>query len=87
VERKRNGAPQIRDPGCFVSEKTGVPGLHHFVLRRARDTRLCLLHAFALGRAETSACQRRMFVNSSGTVTRAGFMKSIAHCAVMSATV
>jgi len=44
-------------------------------------------HALALGRAETSACQRFKCGTSSGIGTRAGFMKSIAQSAVISATV
>ncbi len=44
-------------------------------------------HAAALGRAETSACQRLTFLSSSGTASFAGFMKSTATRPVMSATV
>ena len=43
-------------------------------------------HAPALGRADTSACQRRTFAHASGTESFAGFMKSIAIMPVMSAT-
>ena len=42
--------------------------------------------AFALGRAETSSCQRLRLVRSSGTASLAGFMKSTAIIPVMSAT-
>ena len=40
----------------------------------------------ALGRADTSACQRRTFAHSSGTASFAGFMKSMAIMPVISAT-
>jgi hypothetical protein len=39
-----------------------------------------------LGRADTSACQRFMLPCSGGTASLAGFMKSMAIRAVMSAT-
>ena len=42
-------------------------------------------HAFALGRAETSAYQRAMFMQQSGTESFDGFMKSMATSNVMSA--
>src|SRR6185369_17108256 len=42
--------------------------------------------ADALGRAETSACQRLRLVSSSGTASLAGFMKSMATRPVISAT-
>ena len=42
--------------------------------------------ALALGRAATSACQRRTLAQSSGTASFAGFMKSMAIMPVMSAT-
>ena len=46
------------------------------------------LQALALGRAETSACQRARFSQDSGTGTRAAMeAKSTAHKAVMSAMV
>src|SRR3974390_1168310 len=44
-------------------------------------------YAFVLGLADTSACQRFKFVSSSGAAIRAGFMKSTAQSAVISATV
>src|SRR5262249_60528375 len=44
-------------------------------------------HAFALGRADTAACQRLMLAAPSGIGRRAGFMKSRATCVVISATV
>jgi hypothetical protein len=40
----------------------------------------------ALGRADISACQRSTLVNSAGTVSFAGFIRSIATKPVMSAT-
>jgi len=43
-------------------------------------------YAFALGRADTSACHLAMLRYSGGTVSFAGFMKSMATRAVMSAT-
>ena len=46
-----------------------------------------IVHAFALGRAETWPCQRRTLTRSSGTASRAGFMKSIATSPVISAIV
>ena len=43
-------------------------------------------YAFALGRAETSACHRKTLVNPCGIASFAGFMKSTATSPVMSAT-
>src|SRR5262245_33910347 len=43
-------------------------------------------HAFALGRAATSACQRLILAMPSGSVSFAGFMKSTEIIAVISAT-
>ena len=56
---------------------------------RSRSGRLRpALQALALGRAETSACQRARFSQDSGTGTRAAMeAKSTAHKAVMSAMV
>jgi hypothetical protein len=52
------------------------------------DTGLAFgIHAFALGRADTAACQRFTLLAPSGIVSRLGFMKSTATCIVMSATV
>ena len=42
--------------------------------------------ARALGRADTAACQRATLASSSGIASFAGFMKSTATSAVMSAT-
>ena len=43
-------------------------------------------HAFALGRADTAACQRFTLAKFSGIASLAGFMKSTATSVVMSAT-
>lgn len=52
--------------------------------RRAR--RNAKIYALALGRAAISACHLAMLPYPAGTASLAGFMKSIAIIAVMSAT-
>ena len=88
LERDQRRGSAIDKERAFrgLDEKTRVepaPGAES--IPRSYD-RQAHAQADALGRAETSACQRLRLVSSSGTASFAGFMKSTATRPVMSAT-
>src|SRR6266852_5140470 len=79
--KSRTLSPSL--PGFDAGE---TPALPEATVRPHRRSIRAGIYAPALGRAETSACHFAMLVCSGGTASFAGFMKSMATRAVISAT-
>src|SRR5262249_27449470 len=89
LERDERCRPAVDEQRAFrrFEVETGVePAAGAEGITRS-DDRQAHGQADALGRTAMSACQRLRFLNSSGTASFAGFMKSTATKPVMSATV
>src|SRR5262249_32041526 len=84
-QRRCSAIDQQRAAGCFEQE-AGIESAAGAECITRSDHGQPHRHTFALGRADTAACQRLRFASSSGTASFAGFMKSTETNPVMSAT-
>src|SRR5262245_47428936 len=89
LQRHQRRRPAIDQQGGLggLQKETGVEPAAGAEGIAGTDDRQAHAQADALGRAETSACQRLRLTSSSGTASFAGFIKSTETSPVMSATV